>query len=732
LTSIQKKYRQLEINLSNINRDIAKRILEVLEYEGTSILKSEHLQSGGFKEKLETILILSENMKKGFREFDNNIRRIATNDKNETGAQYYESEYGGSKTQYIELIKSIIYDNRISKNPPYSCTIPVVFNGTVDLTATFLGEQIENETARILTKQIELYQDSEDFKDDTYSFENFLNLLVEFRKAKNAPEHLDKINRNLIELERIIESSPGIDKKISNIRYEISQLPLIDEERLLKIVFDIMAFASKYKIVFLFMYDECDDWLSKVEEDSIWSKNFLKRQYFFRKLLDRLSDFRLYQIFCLTSRVFESIRSEQSDRAPGIQRLSTEMMKVTPSGSYVHVREQGVYQDDEAQEAVLKWLILLEKAYKKADLEIFSTFLPTLENKIDKKLSRRKANQAIISSIKSFINLTDEIKQGQNEYNTAEKHGTHYLTIGNIIEPIFSSFLNFLNFHFVKKHIDVGNGKLIDGKFMAIKGGNIEIFAEIKSFGEPESFDLGKSKQVINCVKNKNSIVIFFIFCKNLTEDFVRKSLHKWKNFGYFDSNIDLQLIIPIIINDQTLLNCLVGLGKTNYTQLSEKFEDFDKLLRLLNKDFHGKLTNLFLTEEEEIPIVKKNSDAKPPPQVQFKEESYLELLKKLRNIDETSKRTAVEIITSMGSRNKVYSYRTIKTVKNSIKQPLLKNSFDEALEYLKLNNIIREKNERIEFNWDYFDKSDCKNDPESLMIQIFKEIQNITNKGSE
>ncbi|MBN1215972.1 MAG: hypothetical protein JXA99_11105 [Candidatus Lokiarchaeota archaeon] len=676
-------------------------------------------------------------MKKGVREFESNINRIAINDKNETGAQYYESDYGGSKTQYIELIKSIINNNRNRSIPPYSVIIPVVFNGSTDLTATFLGEQIEKEAAQILTKQLELCKGTKDFKDDQNAFENFLNLLVEFRKNKNAPEHLDKIHKYLNELERIIESSPGIDMKISNIRTEISHLPLIDEERLLKIVFDIIEFVSKYKIAFLFMYDECDDWLSKLEDESIWSKNFLKRQYFFRKLLDRLSNFRLYQIFCLTPRVYNSIRSDQSDRAPGIQRISSEMMKVSSSGPYVHIREQGVYQDDEAEEAMLKWLIILEKAYKKADDEIFNTFLLTLKNKIDKKLSRRKANQAIISSIRSFINLTDEIKHGQNEYNTAEKHRSHYLTIGKIIEPIFASYLNFLNFHFIKKHVDVGEGKLIDGKFMAVKGGKIELYAEIKSFSNPESFDLGKSKQVINCVKNKNSKVIFFLFCKDLTEEYVSECIHKWKNFGYIDPDIDIQLIIPIIINDQTLLNCLVGLGKINYSQLNEKFEDFDKLLRLMNKDFHGKLTNLFPTEEEipteeETQTIIKSSEEPIKPTISFPNESYLNLLTELKSINETSKRTAIEIIICLGNKNKVYSYRTINAIKNLIKQPLLKNSFDEALEYLKQHNIIKEKNERVEFNWDYFDKSDIKNNPESLMIQVFKELINIIKEEPE
>jgi len=660
-------------------------------------------------------------MKKSIREFSENIKRIALSDKNETGTQFYESDYGGSKTQYIELIKSLIDDNKNRNEPPYPRIIPVVFNGSVDLTASYLGEKIENETAKILTRQLELSEGSQTIETDSHAFEKFMNLLVDFRNAKNAPEHLDKIYKNLSDLERIIDNSPRITDKISDIRKEISKLPLIDEERLLKIVFDIMEFASKYRIVYLFMYDECDDWLSKVEEESVWADNFLKRQYFFRKLLDRLSNFRLYQIFCLTPRVYETIRSEKSDNVPGIQRLSTEMMKGSSTGSYVHIREEGVYQDDEALEAVLKWLIIMEKAFKKADDEIFNAFLPTLKEKIDNKLSRRKANLAVISSIRSFINLTDEIKHGQDEYSTAEKMSSVYMTIGNFIEDVFASYLNFLNFNFIKKHFSVGDGKLIDGKFMTTKAGKIEIFAEIKSFGKLESFRREKVEQVINCVNNKQSKAIFFLFCRDLTEKYVMDNFHKWKNFGHIDSDIDLEMIIPIIISDQTLLNCLVGLGKISHSQLNDKFEDFDKLLRLMNKDFHGKLTNLF-TIDEEIPVIEKPLKEEKPLLLEFGKESYLTLLKKLKSIDDTTRRTAVEIILNVGTKDKVYSNRTIKVVKNLIKQPLLKRSFDEALEFLKKHNIMREKNERIEIHWDYFDKTDIKNDPEGLMIQIFKE----------
>ena len=42
---------------------------------------------------------------------------------------------------------------------------------------------------------------------------------------------------------------------------------------------------------------------------------------------------------------------------------------------------------------------------------------------------------------------------------------------------------------------------------------------------------------------------IFFLFCRDLTEKYVMDNFHKWKNFGHIDSDVDLELIIPIIIS---------------------------------------------------------------------------------------------------------------------------------------------------------------------------------------
>ena len=725
---LTKDYATLKDSFRNVSKDISQRILKVLEVSGSEILRPEHLENAGLKISLKSILILSEEMKRSINIFNENIRKIGSSDEMETGSQFYITDFGGSKTQFIELIKSIINENKERDEPPFNRLIPITFNGSIDLTAQNLGEKIEHDTARILTRQLEILQRDPSYKIDPHAFENFMDLLLEFRKVKNAPEHLEKIHNNLADIERISDSSPGLRMRISNIRQELSQLPIIDEERLLNIGLDIMEFASKYKIIYIFFFDECDDWLAKIEEESKWDPNFLKRQYFFRKLYDRISNLRLYQIYCLTPRVHETLRSERSDTAPGIQRISSDLIKVSSYGPYVQIREQGVYQGTEATEASLKWLILLEKVFQQADKEIFTSFLPILIEKIENKLSRRKANSTIISSIKSFIQLTEDIKNGQNQYNMADRNPSHYLTIGNIIEKTFASYLNFLNFNFLKKHQDVGNGNKIDGKFMSVKGDETEIFAEIKTFKEPSSFTYEKAEQVINCVKNPKNKAVFFLFSKNLTEEFVKNKFHEWKNLGQIPYNADIQNIFFIVIQDQTLLNSLVGFEQVLPSQLNDKLEHFDKLLRLLNKDFHGKLINIFPTREkviEEITELKEFKEVKEIKKLDLTKKSYSQLLIKLKSFNDTIIRTSVEVVKTLGSKSKVYSYRKLQTIKNQI-TPLLKNSFEDAVEFLKQGNIIQETTEYLKFNWDIFDSSDLKNDPEGLMIQIFDSLLKI------
>ncbi|MFW9877491.1 MAG: hypothetical protein ACFFG0_30765, partial [Candidatus Thorarchaeota archaeon] len=721
---LKKKYEEFKDSLLNVNKETATRVLNILETSGSAIIKATDLESGGYPVPLEKILILSEHMNQAIKKFNDTIRRIGATDNPETGSLFYIAEYGGSKTQFIELINSIILENKERNLPPFNYVVPILFNGVIDLTATYLGEQIEQHTAKILSRELDRLEREGKHTKEKRTFENFLNLLIEFRKVKDAPEHLEKISSLLTDIERINKSSVGMTVKTSKIRYELSQLPLIDEEKLLNIVFEIMRFASQYKVIYVFFFDECDEWLAKGEQESGWDQNFIKRQYFFRKLYDFIAELRLYQIYCFTGRIHESLRSEKSDSVPGIHRLSSDLIKyLSPSSSYSLIREEGIYQGDEAVEAVLKWLILLEKAVQPVDSMIFDTFLEKLINKVDNKLSRRKANATIIAALRAYIQLKEYLKYGQNQYELAMKTSSQQLTIGNMIEDTFSSYLNFLNFNFEKKHKDVGEGKLVDGRFaMGIKGEASKLYAEIKSFNKPSSFELKKVEQVLNCVKNLNQKVALFLFCNGLTYESVKDKFYEWKMHGQIAPDINLDLIIPIIINDQTLLNCLVGLKNVPYYQLSEKFDNFDILVRLLAKDFHGKLMNLFpipLTEFETPQIPSETKE--PDKEKSSRGNLYNNLLNKMKSYDDTVIRTAVDIISALGTDKKVYTFRKEGTLKNKV-SALLKDSFDEAIAFLKRIMIIKDSTKGIQFNLDIFEESDAKNDPEGFMIDVFKE----------
>lgn len=722
---LKKKYEELKDSLLNVNRETSSRVLDILETSGSAIIKATDLESAGYTTPLEKILILSDHMNQAIDKFNETIKKIGSADRPEAGSLFYIAEYGGSKTQFIELINSIIIQNKERNLPPFNRVIPIVFNGIIDLSATYLGEQIEQQTAKILSRELDRLEREDKTSKEIRAFENFLNLLVEFRKVKNAPEHLERIYSLLSDIERVSEHSVGLDLKISKIRNELSQLPLIDEEKLLNIVFEIMKFASRYNVVYIFFFDECDEWLAKVEQESIWDKNFIKRQYFFRKLYDNISELRLYQIYCFTPRIHEALRSEKSDTVPGIHRLSSDLTKyISSSSSHSLIREEGIYQGNEAVEAVLKWLILLEKSVHSVDPTIFVSFLDKLINKIDNKLSRRKANGTIIAAIRAYIKLAEYIKYGQNQYEAVRKTPSHQLTIGRIIEDTFASYLNFLNFNFVKKHRVVGGGKLIDGRFsMGVKGREDQLYAEIKSFNRPDAFDKSKADQVINCVQNFNQEVVFFLFCNELTIDFVRNEFYGWKSHGLIPPDIDLELIIPIIFNDQTLLNCLVGFEKIPYYQLAEKLENFDILVRLLAKDFHGKLMNLFPAPIKEPEIPSEAPEVKEVgPEIPSYDETYRELLKKMRKYDDTTVRTAVDVITSLGTKNKVYTFRKEHVLKENVSS-LLKDSFDDAIALLKRINVVKESASGIHFNWDIFEKNDIKVDKEGLMIEVFKEF---------
>lgn len=725
---LNKKYRRMKESLRNISGDVASRILNVLESEGSAILRSEHLMSGGYKQAtLDQILILSTKMREAIRHFQDTITSIGNSENPMNGTLHYIADFGGSKSQFIELINSIINNQKEKGIVPFDRIIPVTLNGVSDLRASVLGEYVYDATARILARQVELEQSG------THAFSNLMDIILNYKKVKDAPARLNNILEIVSDIERISESKAGIKIKIEDLRNDLIKLPLLDDESLLKIVLDIMEFGSKYGVIYILFYDECDEWISKLESEPVWNPNLISRSYFFKQLLNRLSNINIYQVFCFTQRIYEVLReSKENDTIPGIQRLSAELSKNTTSNLYTEIREGGVYQEDEAVEVVLKWLFMLERSLHPPKYEIFNEFLPTLIEKINQKLPRRTANIKIITTIRAYMKLVDDINYGQDQYNKAEKTGSMYISIGIWIEKTFSSYLNYLNYNFVKKHISVGGDKKVDG--MLSKIGDVrEYYAEIKTFSFPSKFNLEKADQVINCASSGNK-VIFFLFCKDLERKFITERFYEWKNYGRIPKDVNLDDIIIFIINEQTLLNCLVGFERIEHSKLHQKFDFFDQMLRLMNKNFHGRLMNLFpqkrqkvlsLDTVEKIEVELTKGDRRSKKEVD--KESYISLLNELENIDDTEIRTAVEIINILGSNKKVYTRKKIDGVKDQLNTPILKNSFTDALNYLKQAKIIKETSININFNWDHFEES--KDNPKKFMCNVFSYLLNYINK---
>jgi len=270
---------------------------------------------------------------------------------------------------------------------------------------------------------------------------------------------------------------------------------------------------------------------------------------------------------------------------------------------------------------------------------------------------------------------------------------------------------------------------MIDGRFKLMqRGGENQWHGEIKSFSDPRKFNKDKTDQVVNCVANLNSIAVYFLFCPGLTEEFVWEKLYEWQHHGLIPKDVDLKKIIPFVISDQTLLNCLVGFKQVQASKLNEKLEHFDKLLRLINKDFHGKLLNLFPPPpKEEDPgevevIEKKVRPTKTKPQ----EQSYNTLLQKLNSFTDTTIKTAVEIITILGNKGKIFSFRKDNVIKDKMRS-LLRNSFDDGVELLKQHQIIQEKDNRISFIFSNFETE--KANAEEFMIEIFTTLLNSIKK---
>jgi len=721
---LRKQYQKIRDSLKFINEEIASRVLEVLETEGSAILKREHLLSGGLPPvKLEYLLTLSAEMRKAIIHFQENINYIAKEQHPKNGALYYISKYGGSKTQFIELIKSILQEQKIKGLTPYDKIIPIILNGSSELRASILGEQIYDNTARILAKDGEIEQDN------PQAFTELMKLILEYKNVRDAPARMSEILDLLSDLERSSTSTVGKSLRFKNLRGKLRELPLLDDESLLKIVLDIMEYGSSHGIVYLLFYDECDEWLSKIESEPTWSNSLLKYSYFFKQLLNRIANIRIYQIFCFTPRIYEVLRTEKSGSIPGLQRLSSELDKTAVSSVYAEIWESGVYKEEESSEVTLKWLFLLErKMRKQADPEIFSTFIPTLIEKINSKLPRRMGNIKIISSIRAYLKLSDDIKYGQSQYNRALRPSGRgiYISIGNWIEDSFSSYLNYLNYMFIKKHVPVGPHTKVDGKLS--KMGDDKIYlAEIKTLKDPSKFEIGKAEQVIDTITTGKK-VIFFLFCRDLEELYVREKFHEWQNHGKILKEVNLDNLILFLINEQILLNCLVGFERTRPSELGPKFPDFDIIVRLINKNFHGRLLNLF---PETRRIQTKGTQEKAPLKKEaiIETTSYNSLLLKLEAIENTEIKTAVEIIQTLGTRNKVYMRRKADVLKSQL-TPLLKSSFSDAITYLMRLKIIKKSNVNYNFNWDIFDKDKSKDESEQFMEDVFSYLIDHINKG--
>jgi len=502
------------------------------------------------------------------------IQELIDNETKFSENLFYFSQYGGSKTQFLNLVKSIIWQHS-------SNCIPILLEDISQIKVRVIFEKMIGQ----LLKRVPIIPK---FEENTQLYDEFISelntLISRVHIAFNQSKNLQDAHEIITKLMKI--KNPVIKDHLRELNDILHSTIMVDKIDILNEIVILMKFCSKFDLIFLFMFDEMDLWLKSTPDQPEFSQKFIDQQKFMKKILEiPKNQVKTFFLFACTGRVNELLYSQNqlfSASSPTASRL----MQLYNSAE--KIMEPGCY-GSEIKQALVKIAIFYLSSHEKKDFseEFFTQVVPVLEEKY-RSHSRRTSNSRIIQILDCYQFLVNALTHGMKNW---EKNVIQY---GKLIEEHLDAILKRMNIKFIRKQILVNPSKThttdkLDGYFIVIdqSENEVKIPVEIKL---SKKFEGKKAYQILQwLILNPERKIVLIVFSPTPKNEIV-KEISLYADSQGYSQDIMKRIEILHIANPYAF---------TPINYLSTKSLDSDQILSFYDNfafwlDFIGDFSRKF------------------------------------------------------------------------------------------------------------------------------------------
>ncbi|KKN19430.1 hypothetical protein LCGC14_0945780 [marine sediment metagenome] len=582
--SIVNKYSYREENI--------KKILNIFEGIGENQIISSDIIPNSLR--IKEFLVLSDNIERALNIIHSKIREIQQDDLINSGSLFYFSQYGGSKTQFLNLV-----ENETSLE--FSNVITILFDDLYQINPINMFDKIFNQIIQLVSKIPKISEDKIRYNDFSTELRKYIG---EIQVAIQQSNNLKQAEILVEKLRRI--RNPELKVVLNELDELLHSTILVDSLDILNRVITLMQYCSNFGFVFLFLFDEVDLWLEKKEDELRFSNEFENISKLMKKVFE-ISDNRvnIFMVFACTDRVNFLLQTMQarfettSPVASRLNRIYNPSNKILEPGNYGSKIERALIN--------LSAFYHLANNRIEIDTEIIEKIIPKLSKNYN-YLSRRIANSKMIGLLKNYTLLSQPIKLGLRNWKSNTQQ------CGNLLQTHLPSILNRLSIKFIRKDIFVDPNKSIsrdkiDGYFVnySLEDKEIKTFVEIKV---SKAFKGDKAYQTLQFLQlNKEKELVLIVFSP-ITIDNLHKAINQYaENEGYEKSVYER---LNIILIDNPLAFCAIN-GISRVSSDSSKLADFlDAFANWL--EFFGDFSSQFREIKRKIGIDITKKVPRPEP----------------------------------------------------------------------------------------------------------------------
>ena len=574
------KYKSIITKFSYREENIRK-ILRIFDGTGESQIITSEIIPSSFR--IKEFLILSKDMERALNIIHKKLREIQEENEISTANLFYFTQYGGSKTQFLNLVINEV-------NNEFPDCICVLLEDLSQIHPVIIFEKIFNQILNSISKNPK-------FTDDQKKFHDFSNRLRqhigEIQVAIQQSSNLKIAEDILSDLMKI--RNPEVKRKINQLDILLHSTILIDSTGILNKIIQLMQFCTQNSIVFLLLFDEVDLWLDDQSNDLKFSKNFNKISKFMKVLLEIPDNkIKILNIFACTDRVNRLFQTRQhivegrSSVISRFNRIFNNAEKILEPGNYGSKIEEAL--------VCLAAYYHLANARFKIDNKFFEHVIPALEL-LYKPYSRRLANSKIIKLLNYYNTLSEPLEVGlKNWYKDT-------LRYGKLIEGNLSSVLKYLTINFIRKDILVDPSTVlsrnkIDGYFINynIKNEEIKTFVEIKLTGK---FKGEKASQALQWLQlHQRDHIVMIIFSPTPLEE-IKQEIIRYSQLQGFENQL-YERLFYIHIDNSFAFAPIIGISNigSDFNKTTEFLEAFAHWL-----DFFGGFSSQYQQIKSELGI---------------------------------------------------------------------------------------------------------------------------------